>query len=80
MTATQLASLRYKRLLKYNLTDSDANELVHANYVKLMGSEGKRAGSVQKIIEDRNKINRTALGLLEYRYMQPKEMTNSIAI
>ena len=76
-TATQLASLRFKRLLHYNITnDTLATDLVNEYYVRLNGDSDE---SIQKQIERRNE-GRKSKNLLAYRYMQPKELTNSIAI
>lgn len=77
-TASQLAALRFKGLLDYadEMPDSELRRLTRRSRKKLVGNG---TNSIQNIIRRRNE-ERKKMDLLPYRYMQPMELTSSIAI
>lgn len=87
-TATQLASLRFSDLFAYwdimEYADDKAKGVIRSYREKLVGvgyngTNNNIAGSIQADIYQRN-VERNLSQLLEYPYMQPVVMPNSIAI
>eukprot|EP00117_Sycon_ciliatum_P027135 scpid47953/ scgid22111/ Arachidonate 5-lipoxygenase len=77
-TASQLASLRLHGLFEHTASfgDDSAVQLTNQYREKLVG---EAPSSVQSRMAKRNE-DRKRLGVLAYRYMQPKYMPNSIVI
>ena len=72
VAATPLASLKFSRLFRYDYVD-------HPDAKLLIDKYRKRLAYLQQDNEREN-AKRKAQGLLAYRYLQPVEVPESIAI